>query len=46
MSDLTADHVTFLTQAGPGQCLAAIKNDVYHVNVELHPLELRAFAGS
>lgn len=46
MSDLTGEHIAFLPQAQPGECLAVIKNDVYRVNVELHPLEIRAFVGS
>jgi len=35
-----------LPQAQPGECLAIIKNDVYRLNVEMHPLEARAFIGS
>jgi hypothetical protein len=46
LSDLTAEHVAFLPQAQPGECLAVIKNDVYRVNVEIHPLEARVFMGS
>ena len=30
----------------PGECLAVIKNDVYRVHVETHPLEARVFMGS
>jgi type IV secretory pathway VirB4 component len=46
MSDLTPEHIAFLPQAQPGECLAIIKNDVYRVNVETHPLEARVFMGS
>jgi hypothetical protein len=46
LSDLTAEHIAFLPQAQPGECLAVIKNDVYRVNVETHSLEARAFMGS
>jgi hypothetical protein len=46
MSDLTPEHIAFLPQAQPGECLAVIKNDVYRVNVETHPLEARVFMGS
>jgi hypothetical protein len=46
LSDLTPEHIAFLPQAQPGECLAVIKNDVYRVNVEMHPLEARAFMGS
>ena len=46
MSDLTPEHIAFLPQAQPGECLAVIKNDVYRVHVETHPLEARVFMGS
>ncbi len=46
MSDLTEEQIAFLPQAQPGECLAIIKNDVYRLNVEMHPLEARAFIGS
>jgi hypothetical protein len=46
MSDLTPQHVAFLPQAQPGECLTVLKNDVYRLNVEMHPLEARAFVGS
>jgi hypothetical protein len=46
LSDLTPAHVAFLPQAQPGECLAVLKNDVYRLNIEMHPLEARAFLGS
>ncbi len=46
MSDLTPDHVRFLTSAGRGRCLAAFGNDIYHTLVEASPQELKSLRGS
>ncbi len=46
ISDLTDDHVRYLTHANPGECIAVFGNDVYSMIVESTPMETRAFAGS
>ncbi|MFV9505970.1 MAG: VirB4 family type IV secretion system protein [Oscillochloridaceae bacterium umkhey_bin13] len=46
LGDLTPAHLAFLPQAQPGECLAVLKNDVYHVNIEMSPREAEAFMGS
>lgn len=46
LNDLTPEHVAFLPQAQPGECLAVIKNDVYRVNVEMNRREATSFMGS
>ncbi len=42
--DMNEDHIAELTHFAPGQCLAIVRNDIYVVNVETSPRELRAFA--
>jgi hypothetical protein len=44
--DMNEEHIAELTHFAPGQCLAIVRNDVYVVNVETSPRELRAFKGS
>jgi hypothetical protein len=44
--DMNEDHIAELTHFSPGQCLAIVRNDIYVVNVETSPRELRAFKGS
>ncbi len=46
ISDLTPDHVAFLSQAVAGQSIMIFNNDVYVAHVETNPKETRAFAGS
>lgn len=46
MSDLTPEHVRFLTQAQRGRCVAAFGNDLHYMLVEASPQELQAFRGS
>lgn len=46
IADLTPAHVEFLSHAGVGECLAAVGNDVYVMNVEANPKELRMLRGS
>src|SRR6266540_156179 len=44
--DMNEEHIAELTHFAPGQCLAIVRNDIYVVNVETSPRELRAFKGS
>jgi hypothetical protein len=44
--DMNEDHIAALTHFVPGQCLAIVRNDIYVVNVETSPRELRALKGS
>ena len=46
ITDLSDDHVRYLTHANPGECVAVFGNDVYAMIVESTPMETRAFAGS
>lgn len=46
MSDLTPEHVRFLTQAQRGRCVAAFENDLHYLLVEASPEELHALRGS
>jgi hypothetical protein len=44
--DMNEDHIAALTHFTQGQCLAIIKNDIYVMNAETSPREMRAFKGS
>jgi hypothetical protein len=44
--DMNEMHIDALTRFEAGQCLAVVRNDIYIVNVEVSPRELRAFKGS
>lgn len=44
--DMNDAHIAELTKFEPGQCLAVVRNDIYIVNVEVSPREMRAFKGS
>ncbi len=44
--DMSESHIAELTKFEPGQCLAVVRNDIYIVNVEVSPREMRAFKGS
>jgi len=44
--DMNEEHIAELTHFAPGQCLAIVRNDIYVVNVEISPREMRAFKGS
>lgn len=44
--DMNEAHIAELTKFEPGQCLAVVRNDIYIVNVEVSPREMRAFKGS
>jgi hypothetical protein len=46
ISDLRPGHVSYLTRAGKGMALAVVGNDVYTMNVEANPYELRMLRGS
>jgi hypothetical protein len=46
ISDLSEGHIEFLSHAGRGQCLGVFGNDVYVMNIESNPMELRALRGS
>jgi hypothetical protein len=46
ISDLRPAHVSYLTRAGKGMALAVVGNDVYTMNVEANPYELRMLRGS
>nr|PZN26943.1 MAG: hypothetical protein DIU80_12710 [Chloroflexota bacterium] len=46
VGDLTDGHLSFLSEAGPGQCVAVFGNDVYFMNVEANRYELRHLRGS
>lgn len=46
IGDLTPGHVEWLSDAQPGQCVGVFGNDVYIMNIELHPLEQRYLMGS
>lgn len=42
---MTEAHIQRLTEFLPGQCIAVVRNDIYIINVEASPRELRAFSG-
>lgn len=46
ISDMRPGHLTYLTRAGKGMALAVVGNDVYTMNVEANPYELRVLRGS
>lgn len=46
LSDLRPHHLAYLTQAQRGMALAVVGNDVYPMNVEATPHELRMLRGS
>jgi hypothetical protein len=46
ISDLRPGHVQYLTHAAKGMALAVVGNDVYTMNVEANPYELRVLQGS
>lgn len=46
ISDIRPGHVGYLTRAGIGMALAVVGNDVYTMNVEANPYELRMLRGS
>ncbi|NTV65696.1 MAG: hypothetical protein HGA65_19485, partial [Oscillochloris sp.] len=46
ISDIRPGHVGYLTRAGKGMALAVVGNDVYTMNVEANPYELRMLRGS
>ncbi|NJM08989.1 hypothetical protein HC891_26515 [Candidatus Gracilibacteria bacterium] len=46
ISDIRPGHVAYLTRAGKGMALAIVGNDVYTMNVEANPYELRMLRGS
>lgn len=46
MSNLTGEHVGFLTQAARGRCIAAFGNDVHYMLVEPSSQELQVLRGS
>lgn len=46
ISDIRPGHVDYLTHAGKGMALAVVGNDIYTMNVEANPYELRMLRGS
>ncbi len=46
ISDLTDDHLQYITHAQPGEAVLVLGNDVYVAHIETNPREARAFAGS
>ncbi|GAB4112716.1 MAG: hypothetical protein Fur005_22380 [Roseiflexaceae bacterium] len=46
ISDLSEPHVTWLSEAQPGQAIGVFGNDVHVLNVELSPYEQRMLLGS
>lgn len=44
--DMNESHIAELTKFEAGQCLAVVRNDIYIINVETSPREMRAFKGS
>lgn len=46
IGDLRPGHVSYLTRASTGMALAVVGNDVYPMNVEANPYELRVLRGS
>ncbi len=46
ITDIRPSHLSYLTRAGRGMALAVVGNDVYTMQVEASPYELRVLRGS
>ena len=46
ISDLTPEHLQFISHAEPGEAVLVLADNVYVAHIETNPREARAFAGS